>query len=481
MGCILLKFYIKPQRASWAHAVIPRCILLKFYIKPQQDQLSIAMLLVVSYWNSTSNHNCLRRWPYTRAVVSYWNSTSNHNRGDHEIIEYELYLIEILHQTTTAAPLSFAASLLYLIEILHQTTTGLCGYVRKAWLYLIEILHQTTTANPAQDWTFCCILLKFYIKPQQRVRHKIGHSVVSYWNSTSNHNALTKGMAAPALYLIEILHQTTTGQLSRFQSTGCILLKFYIKPQLRPRHPCGAGRCILLKFYIKPQQQAIFITITICCILLKFYIKPQLRLERELARCSCILLKFYIKPQHFRILLFRLHCCILLKFYIKPQRGDAWALFPWVVSYWNSTSNHNFGQIFAGANALYLIEILHQTTTPTWAWTCSLRCILLKFYIKPQPASSRLARSSVVSYWNSTSNHNNTASKHTEIPSCILLKFYIKPQHADTYLAYWDSCILLKFYIKPQRWPELPGKRRRCILLKFYIKPQPSARVRESL
>ena len=34
------------------------------------------------------------------------------------------------------------------------------------------------------------------------------------------------------LYLIEILHQTTTLEFVVFTLTGCILLKFYIKPQL---------------------------------------------------------------------------------------------------------------------------------------------------------------------------------------------------------------------------------------------------------
>ena len=42
-------------------------------------------------------------------------------------------------------------------------------------------------------------------------------------------------MAAPIimalLYLIEILHQTTTILLRISSASGCILLKFYIKPQ----------------------------------------------------------------------------------------------------------------------------------------------------------------------------------------------------------------------------------------------------------
>ena len=33
---------------------------------------------------------------------------------------------------------------------------------------------------------------------------------------------------------------------------------------------------------------------------------------------------------------------------------------------------------------LYLIEILHQTTTTVWFGLTGKSCILLKFYIKPQ-------------------------------------------------------------------------------------------------
>ena len=144
--------------------------------------------------------------------------------------------------------------MLYLIEILHQTTTSNHPLSSSVWLYLIEILHQTTTRR-----------------------------------STRRHST--------TLYLIEILHQTTT----------------------------FLHRCLLL----------------LCCILLKFYIKPQLR-GRWLYGCfGCILLKFYIKPQ----LLVRQSC------------------HPSVVSYWNSTSNHNYFRLYMIRGKLYLIEILHQTTT----------------------------------------------------------------------------------------------------------------------
>ena len=55
---------------------------------------------------------------------------------------------------------------LYLIEILHQTTTEDNNELEFYELYLIEILHQTTTASCFQFHRSRCILSKFYIKPQ---------------------------------------------------------------------------------------------------------------------------------------------------------------------------------------------------------------------------------------------------------------------------------------------------------------------------
>ena len=121
-----------------------------------------------------------------------------------------LYLIEILHQTTTSLPLIASGLVLYLIEILHQTTTSCRTSATSDWLYLIEILHQTTTygrqrvpqkccilskfyIKPQRTILLvriflCCILSKFYIKPQQLDEVLVGNVVVSYRNSTSNHN-----------------------------------------------------------------------------------------------------------------------------------------------------------------------------------------------------------------------------------------------------------------------------------------------------
>ncbi len=102
---------------------------------------------------------------------------------------------------------------------------------------------------------------------------------------------------------------------------------------------------------------------TFRCILSKFYIKPQLVLEALLLPPCCILSKFYIKPQLMMTTREGSMRCILSKFYIKPQRVHTSFENGLVVSYRNSTSNHNIENGEDTLTALYLIEILHQTTT----------------------------------------------------------------------------------------------------------------------
>ena len=145
--------------------------------------------------------------------------------------------------------------MLYLIEILHQTTTlldDIC-YVRE--LYLIEILHQTTTRPSHNLLLRRCILSKFYIKPQLRRKIYTAFKVVSYRNSTSNHNSPAAVLGSSGLYLIEILHQTTTMAGVATIPQRCILSKFYIKPQLSFGLIILMPGCILSKFYIKPQRR----------------------------------------------------------------------------------------------------------------------------------------------------------------------------------------------------------------------------------
>ena len=133
-----------------------------------RQRLIPPLLPVVSYRNSTSNHNFVGSVRifvvlYLIEILHQTTTTVCVKRGPSP-----LYLIEILHQTTTVKAIVLYSAELYLIEILHQTTTTGARRESLSLLYLIEILHQTTTRSSTLFFKSCCILSKFYIKPQPR-------------------------------------------------------------------------------------------------------------------------------------------------------------------------------------------------------------------------------------------------------------------------------------------------------------------------
>ena len=138
--------------------------------------------------------------------------------------EFEIFLSQKGNVNNSCNYAAFQYCRLYLIEILHQTTTH-CKCIQFT-------LHQTTTTSRSALGTF-------------------------------------------SLYLIEILHQTTTFIADDWPILSCILSKFYIKPQPYPAPLFRAHRCILSKFYIKPQRIRNPTRTQAGCILSKFYIKPQ--------------------------------------------------------------------------------------------------------------------------------------------------------------------------------------------------------------
>ena len=164
------------------------CILSKFHIKPQHADTYLAYWDVVSYRNSTSNHNTSRGIYRTGSVVSYRNSTSNHNSAAPMVKSR----IVVSYRNSTSN---------------HNREMPFCN---QCALYLIEIPHQTTTSQGNKWWTRRCILSKFHIKPQPlgsplrllcrcilskfhiKPQHRFDwfflFRVVSYRNSTSNHN-----------------------------------------------------------------------------------------------------------------------------------------------------------------------------------------------------------------------------------------------------------------------------------------------------
>ena len=137
--CILFNFYIKPQLTDLVVFQRRSCILLNFYIKPQQQQVQCYSHAVVSYWISTSNHNLPSYWICLTTVVSYWISTSNHN-------------------FTFATPITVDVVSYWISTSNHNTWPPL---LLPLMLYLIELLHKTTTEGPTCVRTLGCIYIHF--------------------------------------------------------------------------------------------------------------------------------------------------------------------------------------------------------------------------------------------------------------------------------------------------------------------------------
>ena len=186
-----------------------------------------------------------------------------------------------------------------------------------------------------------CILSKFYIKPQHG-RTCFGYNrVVSYRNSTSNHNILTLRSGSIMLYLIEILHQTTTTPVASGDFSSCILSKFYIKPQ----HFDFEKRINYVVSYRNSTSNHNNYRSNTACNLVVSYRNSTSNHNRAASSLPWLPVVSYRNSTSNHN-----HCRSAAKF--AP-----------VVSYRNSTSNHNFMSGIARCIGLYLIEILHQTTT----------------------------------------------------------------------------------------------------------------------
>ena len=138
LSCSSFQFYIKPQPITASSLFIP--------VVPHSNSTSNhnfhlqfrGKLFVVPHSNSTSNHNVLRRFRSFLLVVPHSNSTSNHNMVARLWKLTALFLIPILHQTTTIYIVKRLIVQLFLIPILHQTTTS-----RMAVIHILHVTHMT--------------------------------------------------------------------------------------------------------------------------------------------------------------------------------------------------------------------------------------------------------------------------------------------------------------------------------------------------
>ena len=361
-----------------------RCSSFQFYIKPQPLYECVPSCFVVPHSNSTSNHNV----------------------EETTLRSPQLFLIPILHQTTTDNR----------VLSLHSGCSSFQFYIKP----------QLSPAIPRK--AFCCSSFQFYIKPQPLYECVPSCFVVPHSNSTSNHNVEETTLRSPQLFLIPILHQTTTDNRVLSLHSGCSSFQFYIKPQLSPAIPRKAFCCSSFQFYIKPQRSPALPEFPPGCSSFQFYIKPQH--GRPLMEVDGVVPHSNSTSNHnttgTRITIPQLFLIPILHQTTTSRPAKFSSLF--VVSHSNSTSNHNILTVIKSALSLFLIPILHQTTTRRLRSGPPIGCFSFQFYIKPQrdfPAfcnllscfsfqfyiKPQLYRSldnipSVVSHSNSTSNHN---------------------------------------------------------------------------
>ena len=165
------------------------------------------------------------------------------------------------------------------------------------------------------------------------------------------------------LYLIEILHQTTTHCKCIQFTLCCILSKFYIKPQHYPMLFVDMSRCILSKFYIKPQRRR---WLSCCFSVVSYRNSTSNHNNKRKEACQNHVVSYRNSTSNHNEA-----ARISAKLDVVSYRNSTSnhnverknLLGYRVVSYRNSTSNHNNTLTINDIHSLYLIEILHQTTT----------------------------------------------------------------------------------------------------------------------
>ena len=253
---------------------------------------------------------------------------------------------------------------------------------------------------------YSCLSLDSYIKPQLTLPWCSNLLVVYLLIPTSNHNCRLLNIKTAQLFISWFLHQTTTDVLQFNQSSGCLSLDSYIKPQQRLR----SWNFVFVVYLLIPtsNHNLSFDDLHLPVLFISWFLHQT----TTCASRSTVATR-----------------CLSLDSYIKPQRLGWSRVGGYVVYLLIPTSNHNRRKVLLAEGLLFISWFLHQTTTGI-AWSVVQRsCLSLDSYIKPQPkeinANFRI--------------------------SCLSLDSYIKPQLGGLTSDGRKGCLSLDSYIKPQR------------------------------
>ena len=99
------------------------------------------------------------------------------------------------------------------------------------------------------------------------------------------------------MFLLTVIHQTTTPFELHYKSVQCFYWRLYIKPQRTTGAMQSAFECFYWRLYIKPQHDVLNDALHFECFYWRLYIKPQRSLAMALRVEECFYWRLYIKPQ----------------------------------------------------------------------------------------------------------------------------------------------------------------------------------------
>ena len=146
---------------------LTECFYWRLYIKPQPRTFALSQITSVSIGGYTSNHN---RPPAIYAGLG-------------------VFLLAVIHQTTTIEYNLTPVAKVFLLAVIHQTTTGSVSLHLLNWVFLLAVIHQTTTEQYYTRYTKAVFLL----------------AVIHQTTTTPILRLLNV-----LVFLLAVIHQTTT-------------------------------------------------------------------------------------------------------------------------------------------------------------------------------------------------------------------------------------------------------------------------------
>ncbi len=167
-------------------------------------------LVLVSQFRSVNMRFDELDLTYLREFEIFLSQKGNVNNScNYAAFQYcRLYLIEILHQTTTAN----VYNLLYVVS--YRNSTSNHNFFSQCYGNLEVVSYRNSTSNHNRNYGY------------SKVR-----CVVSYRNSTSNHNMIDMLSIRPVVVSYRNSTSNHNVCFCFIHTSSCILSKFYIKPQ----------------------------------------------------------------------------------------------------------------------------------------------------------------------------------------------------------------------------------------------------------